>query len=447
MKKKLLILISLVLAALSILSACLKAPSVGETENEEVTTSESVVKEKDALLVNGINITDYTVVYDGRASIGSNDAQKYFVSKMKQTYNIKLEAKTSSVDGYQIFIGFIGKEGNDSGISSFFNSCEDGMIGFDGKNVYILAKDNAGLYSVIDAFFAKAVENGEYTEISVSQNEKVATTKDSLRVMTYNVFHDMYYDDAKTLPRDITALAKFIKSQDVDVFGTQETRPEHEVQILKEMPNYRCYEGIKLKGSDDYNMIFWNADKYKKVSSGFQYLTSTPYVESKIPESNSFRGFSYVVLESLATHKQFMFVNVHLTYRNAQGDVNDDNARFKQVQYLNKFLEGSRCEGMPVILVGDFNSIPSSQTITSVERLERFGSTLKLAKNKDDVGGTLSGVSGFTERDKDKYIFDHIFVTSDRIATDYYSVIDADCKQNGRYLSDHLPIVADITIY
>ena len=444
MKKKLLILISLVLAALFILSACVKTPSDGKNGNED-TTGESVVTEKDALLVNNINITEYTVVFDGRASIGSNDAKKYFVSKMKQTYNVDLVAKTSSVDGYQIFIG---QKGNDSDISSFFNSCEDGMLGFDGKNVYILAKENAGLYSVIDAFFAKAVKNGEYAEISVSQNEKVATAKDSLRVMTYNVFHDMYYDDDKTLPRDLSALAKFIKSQNVDVFGTQETQLEHQAEILKAMPNYKCYEGVMLKGgSGDYNMIFWNADKYKQISSGFQYMTSTPYVESKIPESNSFRGFSYVVLESLATHKQFMFVNVHVTYKNSKGETDDDSARFKQVQYLNKFLRGDKCEGLPVILVGDFNSVPTSGTIKSVENLNRFDSTLTVAKNKNDAGGTLSGVEGFTERDKDNYIFDHIFVTSDRITTEYYSVIDAATKQNGRYLSDHLPIVADIMIY
>jgi len=129
MKKKLLILISLVLAALSILSACVKAPSNGETETEEITTSESLATEKDSLLVNNINITEYTVVFDGRASIGTDAAQKYFNSKIKQQYNIKLESKTSEVDGYQIFIGV---KGSDTSISAFFDSCEDGMIGFDG---------------------------------------------------------------------------------------------------------------------------------------------------------------------------------------------------------------------------------------------------------------------------------------------------------------------------
>ena len=434
MKKKFLIIISLILALLNVLSACVKSPSDGETEAEGVTTSESVVKEKDALLVNGINITEYTVVFDGRASIGTDSAQKYFNSKMKQAYKITLAAKTSSVDGYQIFIGV---KGNDASVTEFFNSCEAGMIGFDGKNIYILAKDNAGLYSVIDAFFGKAVENENYAEISVSQNEKVAVTSDSVRVMSYNVLYD-------TSGRDIPALAEFIKSQDVDVFGTQETMSVHKKEILKAMPNYECYEGIVLKGSGVSNMIFWNADKYTKVSSGFQYMTDTPFVESKIEESNSYRGFSYVVLESLATHNQFVFVNVHVTYRNAQGENNDDLARYKQVQYLNKFLEGNKCEGMPVILVGDFNSVPTSQTLKSVENVKRFDRAATVAKEKGDLGGTTTRAE---QTIRDSWIFDHIFVTSDRIATEYFSVINADSKKDGRYLSDHLPVMADVVIY
>lgn len=435
MKKKLLILISLVLAALSILSACVKAPSNGETETEEITTSESLATEKDSLLVNNINITEYTVVFDGRASIGTDAAQKYFNSKLKQVYKKELEAKTSSVDGYQIFIGV---QGSDASVAEFFNSCEGGMIGFDGKNIYFLAKDNAGLYSVIDAFFAKAVEKGEYSEISVSQNEKVTVTSDSLRVMSYNVLYD-------TAGRDISALAEFIKDQDVDVFGTQETLDIHKNEILQSMPNYECYTGIKLKGGAEMsNMIFWNTDKYKKISTGFQYMTETPFIESKIPESNSYRGFSYVILESLETHKQFMFVNVHVTYRNAAGETNDDNARYKQVQYLNKFLEGKKCEGLPVILVGDFNSVPTSQTLKSVENVKRFDRTATVAKTKGDLGGTTTRAE---QTVRDSWIFDHIFVTSDRITTEYFSVVNADSKVNGRYLSDHLPVVADIVIY
>ena len=439
MKRKLFPLVSLALALLCLLSACVKAPqteSQGDTEN-------TTTVQKDVLLLNGINISEYTVIYDGRLNIGTADAQKYFASVMKQKYEIELEAKTSGSGEYRIFIGGIIKN---SEIKAFFSTCNGGMLGVDGKDVYILAEDNAGYYSVIDAFFAGAITKDGYDEITVAQNKKVDVTRDSLRVMTFNVLNDLYYDADKTLPRSFSDMAEFIKSQGVDVFGTQETNDTHKSELLKAMPNFECYAGVKLKGSSTMNAIFWNADKYKAVAKGFQYLTDTPYVESKIPESNSYRGFSYVILESLTTHKQFMFVNVHLTYRNAAGETNADDARYKQMQYLNKFLESNKCDGLPVILVGDFNSIPGSNTLTSVENLIRFDRTATVAKETGDVGGTLTK-SLCTERDKDTYVFDHIFVTSDSISTEYYSVIDGESKQNGRYLSDHLPVISDIVIY
>lgn len=271
---------------------------------------------------------------------------------------------------------------------------------------------------------------------------------ESLTVMSYNVLYDMYYDDGKKCPRDITKLANFIKEQNADVFGTQEALDTHKKEILKVMPNYDCYEGIKLKGGSA-NMIFWNADKYKVVSKGFQYLTDTPYVESKIEESNSYRGFSYVVLESLTTKKQFLFVDVHLTYRDSNNNNSGDmvlQARFKQAQYLVKFLENKKYENMPIILVGDFNSVPTSKALNAVENATRMDRALTVSKSKGDVGGTLAKGS-HTSRN-DKYIFDHIFVTSDRIATEYFTVVDKKINDSGaqRYPSDHLPVIAKIII-
>ena len=442
MKRKFLVIISLMLAVLSVFSACTKAPSelVGDD------TAEGTVTVKDALIINGVNVTDYTIVYDGRLVVGSSAAQKYFNSKMKQEYDVELSTKTSVADGNQIFIGH---KGSDASMETFLSSCDGGMLGFDGKNIYILSKDRAGLFGVIDAFFAKAVSQGEYSEITVSQTEKVALKGDSLKVMSYNVLYDPYHDEEQTQPRDIAALAEFLKAQAPDVLGTQETQNFHKEAILKAMPNYECYEGVVLKGgAKQSNMIFWNADKFKLVSKGFQYLTSTPYSESKIEESNSYRGFSYVVLESRESGKQFMFVDVHITYRDSDGNNSGDKvklARLKQAQYLVKFLENKKYDTMPIVLVGDFNSVPDSEALNAIDNSKRIDRTALVAKTKGDVSGTLTK-SNQTERDN-KYIFDHIFVTSDRIVTQYYSVIDADSKVNGYYLSDHLPVVANIVIY
>ncbi|MBE6706008.1 MAG: hypothetical protein E7577_00020 [Ruminococcaceae bacterium] len=346
--------LSLVLAFLMLLPSLFACNNQDGAQTSD-TEAQMTQSGEPTFRLNGIKMTDYTLVYSGQAS---EYAVEYFNIKLDEIYEIELETTKSAGDGYQIFID---KKGSDASIYSFFESCDEGMIGYDGKNVYILAKDKVGLCSVIDAFFAKATTEGADTVIKVEQNEKVAFAKDSLKVMSYNVLYDMYYDDNGELPRDITALANFIKEQAPDVFGTQETMSTHKEKILSAMTNYECYEGIALKGTGMANMIFWNADKYKKVSSGFQYLTSTPFVESKIEESNSYRGFSYVVLESLATHKQFMFVNVHVTYRNAAGETNDDGEDTSRYSTLISSLRERNARGCPLF---------SSVTLTRCPRVK-----------------------------------------------------------------------------
>ena len=454
MKKNLLVIISLILATLFVFGACVKLPGGGNTSDDGTTdagatdtqspdtgttdTTESI--EEPALLLNNVNIAKYTLIYNGAAVKGSTYARDYFNSTLKELCGVELEKSKTAVDGYNIFIGVLGE---DSVVNAFFDTCDDGMLGYDGKNVYLLAQDNSQLYDVVDAFFAKA-SNGA---VNVMQNEKIAVAGDSIKVMSYNVLFEKFYDDEATLPRDITGLAEFIASEAPDVFGVQEGQSFHKDEILKAMPNYGCYEGDQLGGDKMQNMIFWNADKFTLVSKGFRYLTSTPLVKSKIEESNSYRGYSFVVLESTETHNQFMFVNTHLTYKSASGSTTDDTPRYKQAQYLKKFLEGDKYAALPIILVGDFNSVSGSNTITLVEGINRLDRAAKIAEKKGDTAGTLV-YTDCTERNTKK-VYDYIFVTSDRITTNYYTAIDKQSinPDDGRYLSDHLPVVAEIVIY
>ena len=432
MKKRLLIAISLILAVMSVLGACFKTP--GESTDE--TTGEPAV-----LLINNVDIKEYTLIFNSKRSADSD----YFNDTLMENYGVELEKSKTAVEGYNIFIGV---SGTDATVKAFYDSCDAGMIGYDGKNVYLLAKDNAMLYTVIDAFFAKCADGA----INVTANEKVEVAGDAIKVMSYNVLYDPYYDEAQTLPRDITKLAEFIASEAPDVFGTQETQTFHKEAILKAMPDYDCYAGLPLN-SNSSNMVFWNSNKFKLVEKGVRYLTATPIIESKIPESNSIRGYSFVVLESLTTHNQFVFVNTHLTYRNASGDTDDDTPRYKQAQYLKKFLESDKYKELPIVLVGDFNSEPTSRTISLLGNVERFDRAEIVAEKKGDTSGTINTSSG---KNHVKMVIDHIFVTSDRITTKYYTTLNEESKKlytnpDGteikRYLSDHMPVVAEIIIY
>ena len=432
MKKRLLIAISLILAVMSVLGACFKKP--GESADE--TTGEPAV-----LLINNVDIKEYTLIFNSKRSVDSD----YFNDTLMENYGVELEKSKTAVEGYNIFIGV---SGSDATVNAFYNSVKEGMIGYDGKNVYLLAKDNAMLCTVIDAFFAKCADGA----ITVTDNEKVEVAGDAIKVMSYNVLVNLYYDDKETLPRDITKLAEFIASEAPDVFGTQETQTFHKEAILAAMTDYDCYEGLPLN-SNCSNMVFWNSNKFKLVEKGVRYLTATPIIESKIPESNSIRGYSFVVLESLTTHNQFMFVNTHLTYRNSSGATDDDTPRYKQAQYLKKFLESEKYKELPIVLVGDFNSEPASRTIGLLGNVERFDRAEIVADKKGDTSGTINTASG---KNHVKMVLDHIFVTSDRITTKYYTTLNEESKKpytnpDGteiqRYLSDHMPVVAEIIIY
>lgn len=98
---------------------------------------------------------------------------------------------------------------------------------------------------------------------------------------------------------------------------------------------------------------------------------------------------------------------------------------------------------MAMLFTADFNATPTKDSIVTFQNDNlRLARTLDVAKNKGDTGGTLA-VTEFTVRDQ--YIFDYIFVTPDMMTPDYYTV--ENIVVNGKYPSDHLPVVADVTLY
>ena len=105
-------------------------------------------------------------------------------------------------------------------------------------------------------------------------------------------------------------------------------------------------------------------------------------------------------------------------------------------------MKDAKWKNVPAIVVGDFNSTAEQASISSfLADNPRIGMTSEIAEMKGDTGPTLVACA-FTQRIP--YVFDYIFVTKDLIRTRYYSAIDN--IKNGKYPSDHLPVVAEIEI-
>ena len=147
----------------------------------------------------------------------------------------------------------------------------------------------------------------------------------------------------------------------------------------------------------------------------------------------------YVVLKVKETGKQFLFVNTHLDYRA------EEKTRVKQINVLTELIEKVNKDNLPVIVLGDFNTTPTTSGSAILEFMEdnpNLGMTSKVAKVKADTGGTL--VNGFKDRDN-RYVFDYIFASTDTVYTKYYTVVNN--ITNGKYPSDHLPVLAKVEIY
>ena len=418
--------LSFLLALIMLLPAVLGCNNGNTVETE---TQASTVT--GPLIINGVALKDYTVVCSNSAITESGRAFVYLNQKLEALYGTTLEVELSNEDRPEILIGL---DGDDEAIAAAYAQNQSGLIGATGKKIVLLGANYSALCQVIDAFLAKATGDEGSKEISISGYEIQDLNGLSLNVMTYNILFDMNKEGRESNCR--VRMVETILENDVDVLGTQEDNKDNENRFVEKLKTYSCYKGGKEE--NDGNYIYWKTDKFNVIKKGFYYLSDTPEKKSKYDGSNQYRTMTYVVLEENETGRQFLFVNTHLDYRATEA------VRVKQIDVLTALIKKVNDDDLPVIVLGDLNTtqnVGGGAILDFIGDNPTFGMTSKVAKVKEDTGGTL--VNYFKYRDKND--FDYIFVSTDTIYTRYYTVVNN--IKNGKYPSDHLPVLAKIDIY
>ena len=86
------------------------------------------------------------------------------------------------------------------------------------------------------------------------------------------------------------------------------------------------------------------------------------------------------------------------------------------------------------MIMGDLNTSSDAESIKVFKRENPvFSEAQKVAQTTGDVVHTFA--YDFMDRE---YTIDHIFVSTDRIRTKYFTVVNN--KTDGKYPSDHLPL-------
>jgi len=255
-----------------------------------------------------------------------------------------------------------------------------------------------------------------------------------LKIMTFNLRIHVESDGDNAWPNRTEAVAKTIRKHDPGIIGIQEGLHGMLTDLEPLLPEYAWVGEGREGGTDgEHVAIFYKKGEWEVVETGNFSLSEKPeQLGVKSWNTSHARMCTWAVLRSAAGNRIAMF-NTHL-------DHESEEAKLKGMALIRERMRDLRTRtGLPVILTGDFNAVPEHDVVTGLER-EGYLNAFSVFRETDrEVGGTVhhfrGGESGET--------IDYIFLTPEwRLHT---VVIDRE-RYEGRYPSDHYPVVAEVTL-
>ncbi len=265
-----------------------------------------------------------------------------------------------------------------------------------------------------------------------------------IKAMTFNVRVYSPDDGSNNWPNRKDVAAQIIKNEAVDVVGTQEMSWTlwviDQFNDLKTLLNsdYGSYGHGRDEGwiSDENIAIFYKKSRFTLINSGVFWLSPTPDVKSIGWDAAYRRIAVWTILEDKTSGQRFFAINTHLD--NAGATARLESAKL----ILNKI--SSLSEGLPIVLMGDFNAVPAA---APVQYLINPSTPNYLLHTKDAAGiqtGPNWTVHDFGATPVDQRIFiDYIFVNQQSMVISHNVLPE---KLNDIYLSDHCPVTAQILL-
>lgn len=251
----------------------------------------------------------------------------------------------------------------------------------------------------------------------------------TLRVMTFNVRLPADADGANRWEQRRDLMVKTIREEAPDVIGTQELFAVQGDYLVARLPQYAWFgRGRSGKSGDDERMgVFYRKDRLRVLESGDFWLSDTPDVPGSITWGHPYpRMVTWALFQQTGDDRRFYLFNTRLPYR-----VEDDEARLRGALAVLQ-----RVRGLPqdvlLIVTGDFNTTPDSCTHAQLTGLLQDAWTA--SPRREGPEATFHAFTGNPDRRIDWILARGITPTAVRTI---------DRNKNGRYPSDHFPVVAD----
>lgn len=255
-----------------------------------------------------------------------------------------------------------------------------------------------------------------------------------LNVMTYNIKYDKVEDTINNWHDRKESLVKLMDHYQASFIGTQEVL-HHQLMYIDSALTEFAYIGVgrndgKQKG--EYAPIHYDSTRYKVLKQNTFWLSETPEEVSTGWDASLARICTYGLFEEKETHEKIWVFNTHFDHRGIK-------AREESVRLIVAKIKILNTNNLPVVLMGDLNLQPTESPIQYLQAQLIDGQTATMTP----FYGPTGTFTGFDANMVINRRIDYIFVQGCEVLN--YLHID-DRMENNKHISDHLPILARITI-
>ena len=259
-----------------------------------------------------------------------------------------------------------------------------------------------------------------------------------INTMSFNIRYDNPEDGDQNWHKRKANVIRMLNFYDLDIIGMQEVLVSQLNYLKENLPEYGVVGVGRADGKEEgeFTPVFYKKDRFKLVKTETFWLSETPEKVSKGWDANLERIVTWVVLKERKTDKEVIFLNTHYDHRGVQ-------ARIESAKLLKSKIS-ALAGGRPVILTGDFNSLPDSEPIQTLVNPKDKNSLIDSKKDAIYTYGPNWTSGGFDTRPFDKRrIIDYIFVKGISVVNRYAVFTE---KLNEICLSDHCPVFVQLEL-
>ena len=251
-------------------------------------------------------------------------------------------------------------------------------------------------------------------------------------IISYNIRYDNNWDVENSWKIRRKKISQILIQYSPSIVGIQEGLLNQVQYIDSSLINYD-YVGVgrddgKEKG--EFCAIYFDTTRYVLSKNSTFWLSETPDTISVGWDAALERICTYGLFKDRITRKAFWVFNTHFDHI---GII----AREKSSELILKRINKINSQSLPVILTGDFNSIPNSPPVQEI--ITELSDALQISSEK--LQGPRGTFNGFNEDLPIEKRIDYIFTNKLKVLS--YTHIN-DRLDNNRHISDHLPVMIKI---